>query len=86
MGRKFAGKCLAGANLNELFYFTLVVLPYIAWASRQAGLATHEISYQDRHAAYRHIFWVSVGQALYFFILESLMIALIDTVFDGTNF
>ncbi|MCF7522907.1 DUF3278 domain-containing protein [Levilactobacillus brevis] len=39
-----------------------MVLPYIAWASRQAGLTTHEISYQDRHAAYRHIFWVSVDR------------------------
>ncbi|WP_428958473.1 DUF3278 domain-containing protein [Levilactobacillus brevis] len=77
---------LLGLILTNFFYFTLVVLPYIAWASRHAGLTTHEISYQDRHVAYRHIFWVSVGQALYFFILESLVIALTDTVFDGTNF
>lgn len=77
---------LAGLILTNFFYFMLVVLPYIVWDSRKVGLTTHEISYQDRKTAYRHIFWVSVGQTIYFFISYSLLLALFAAVFEGTNF
>ncbi|WP_143462241.1 DUF3278 domain-containing protein [Levilactobacillus enshiensis] len=77
---------LIGLLLFDLCCVNFIVFPYILVASRRAHLTDHEVNVHDLPAARRHDLKCALGYGLYAGVFLYLEQAIINSIFDGTNF